>query len=308
MTGLVNIARYVNFEGAPMWKTSTLISIFLMTILQGIIHGSFTQYLDLSEWDISTKEHAQNLGQKVLYMLRTNQLNDQIIVLCLAKCKMNSQAFNAFTNSLNLTQETFPNLELLDVSNNILDENAARSLQCWLQYSTDEKPVYINIVGNPISLKKVKRLYEGFKKLVDEKGKKKMSEKEVAASIHHIIFMTAYYVKIAQKKINIYGELVKQKIISEDWAQVHKKFYHSTPLKSFLKYKKLKLHNELTANMKALSLTAPHSRLDAAIDDQASEEEEMSFKQALASILLPVEASEEDSKEDYQKRNNETTH
>ena len=166
---------------------------------------------------------------------------------------------------------------MLDLSENKLDEKAASALLSWLQLQSLD---YINLGGNPMSLKRIGLLYE-------QLSKGGMQTDAIQTLMRKVIFMSAGYVKKASDQVAVYKKLVQEKRIPADWADTHNTYYRLPLLKQFRHYKETINYKALVSRIKVLALTYTINTPPVASessDDDSSDDGGMTFYQAVSKL------------------------
>ncbi len=260
--------------------------------LRALVHESYhaSEFLDISGSDI--KDVAENVLVHLSVERPLAKVSFQdITILNLAKSRLTSKAFNNFTAAM-LPAESFPSLCLLNLSENRLDEEAASTLLTWLRLPDIE---FVNVAGNPISLIKIELLYNALEKIVQEEGKKMLSDDEKQQYVREsldkimkkIIFMSAGYVSQAKEHAG-YKILVEKGIIPRNWAKIHENFYTSPLWEKFLRYEYIRRYNEFITYMNELEPSKKDSSVTIESEEsteESSEEGDMTFLEAWDKLI-----------------------
>lgn len=250
----------------------------ISTPLASSSHFNFTDYNfneNLPGKTIPIEEKLSTIKGKLLKSSNVMSMN-------LKKTNLNSSTFKRLTKCLltePLIESSLKSFQILEISDNKIDENAAPSIAKWLLLTS--KP-YIKLTGNPIALKNISKLYTGF----TNNG---FSNENINKFMKKIIFVSKEYVRKASKTVQIYKTLVDNKIIPRNWACIHSEFYNLKFYKSLLKQEEINQFNLVMEKMERLSILSP-SQLQSSNEEK--EEDSISFNKAFK-IFTPKYSEDE---------------
>lgn len=269
---------------------------FLSLLIIGIFGSQYvhaTRFLDFSRMDFDEAPSSRFAGvsgeniqrskqaiEVVQRSVRSIENLSTIQVLSFRYDNMTSTSFNYLTTQIlpyfQERQQETPNLKILDLSHNQLDQRAARGFQDWLVWNEN---LYIDVTNNPIGVKNVKKIYEEFLSITEDGS-------TAQALMGKIIFVPRNYLPEARGRVKIYKDLANDGMIPKDWAQIHDHYYALEEKKDFEIFLKQKDYNECM--QKVAALTIGIKPVESQQGDVTEEQEGFDFNSALKMIAPPT--------------------
>ncbi|OJW53949.1 MAG: hypothetical protein BGO67_07745 [Alphaproteobacteria bacterium 41-28] len=224
-------------------------------------------YVDFCDLNFS---HSPQQKIRVIKEESEKKLSN-IIAFGFSNNNITSVNFATLTNELK--PEQFTKIQLLDLSDNQVDESSAESLARWLRL--DSQP-YIKLTGTPVAVKNVAKLSNKFKELYPD---------EASSFMERIIFMSRNYVAKASQSVQVYQKLTSQNVLPHNWTQIHKEFYDSEVFAHLLKERESQRYNLVMRNMQHLSTSARRSPTPINPQEEGiGEEDLLNFHDALTVV------------------------
>lgn len=217
------------------------------------------------------------------------ELSD-LIGLSFNHCKINDYQLTIITDRLlGSTDSTgrtdsFPNLKILDLSDNYLTQISTNSLLKWIDLPSQPS---IKITGNPVSLKNIKKIYNEITVINQYPADK------INYYLSKIIFCSQGYYNKASKN-PIYIKYVSDKILSDKWVDFHKKFYESIEYQNLIIFDHRVLDRQVWKQMEMCSKKHKLQKSDHVfpfnpnVDQKLDVDQLLDFNQCIKLLLPPT--------------------